>query len=252
MPSQAEKGRVFRSLHERPGPFLIPNPWYAGTARTLERRGFEAIAITSAGCAISTGRVGSSIRRDEMLAHISAIASAVTLPVHAELDNGYADDPALVAVTIQLAAEAGAVGASIDDATGRPDRPIYEAQHAAERIRAAVEAARALPFSFVLTACASAPPNSRSRLASTIERLQIYQDAGAGALHALGLDDSDEIAALVRSVDRPVHVDMGVQGVPLRLADILAAGVKRIGIASALCVHHGFRGLPSLNQYSHA
>ncbi|MGB8831734.1 MAG: isocitrate lyase/phosphoenolpyruvate mutase family protein, partial [Candidatus Sulfotelmatobacter sp.] len=151
-PTQAEKGRTFRALHERAGAFIIPNPWDAGTARLLAHLGFEALATTSMGYAFSLGRLDNSLNREETLTYASAIASATHLPVSADLENGFGDSPQVVAETIKLAAQAGVVGGSIEDATGRSNQPIYGMEEAAERVRAAVASARALPFLFTLTA----------------------------------------------------------------------------------------------------
>jgi 2-methylisocitrate lyase-like PEP mutase family enzyme len=151
MLTQAEKGKAFRALHQRTGAFIIPNPWDIGTARMLAHMGFEALATTSMGYAFSVGQRDTTIERGRMLEHVSAIAAATELPVNADLENGYGDAPEIAAETIKLAAAAGAAGGSIEDATARPDNPIYEMQHAVERIRAAAEASRALPFTFTLT-----------------------------------------------------------------------------------------------------
>jgi hypothetical protein len=163
--TQADKGRAFRQLHERSSAFIIPNPWDIGSARILEHIGFEALATTSMGYAFSLGKLDTTVGRDEMLAHIAALAGATSLPVNADLENGYGDDPRTVAETIRLAAAAGVVGGSIEDATGRTDDPIYDIDLAVERVRAAVAAARALPFPFTLTARAeklfARPPRSR-------------------------------------------------------------------------------------------
>ncbi len=235
MSAQAEKAGVFRALHERDGAFLIPNPWDAGTARLLAGLGFEALATTSAGYAFSVGQRDNTIGRDEMLAHVRAIAAATDLPVSADLENGYGDDPGTAAETIRLAAAAGAVGGSIEDSTNRPGgEPIYERGLAAERVRAAAEAARSLPFPFTLTARAENYLVGRPDLEDTIERLQAYQEAGADVLYAPGLTSQDDIAAVVRAVDRPVNVVMGLQGSRLSLAELAAIGVKRVSVGSAL------------------
>ncbi len=168
MVTQAEKGRAFRALHERDGAFIIPNPWDVGTARLLAHLGFEALATTSMGYAFSLGRRDNTLDREETLANASAIASATLLPVSADLENGFGDAPEIVAETIKLAAAAGVVGGSIEDATGRPDHPIYEVEHAIERVRAAVAAARALPFPFTLTARAENYLHGRPDLKDTI------------------------------------------------------------------------------------
>jgi 2-methylisocitrate lyase-like PEP mutase family enzyme len=235
MSTQPEKGKTFRALHERDGAFIIPNPWDIGTARLLAHLGFEALASTSMGYAFSVGQCDNTVDRDRIIAHISAIASATDLPVSADLENGFGDTAEIAAETIKLAAAAGVVGGSIEDATGRPDRPIYEKEHAAERIRAAAEVARSLPFPFTLTGRAENYLHGRPDLRDTISRLQAYQEAGADVLYAPGLATKDEIAAVVRSVDRPVNALMGLQGVQLSLAELSALGVKRVSVGSSLC-----------------
>jgi 2-methylisocitrate lyase-like PEP mutase family enzyme len=235
MTTQADKGASFRTLHEQAAAFIIPNPWDAGTARLLARLGFQALATTSAGYEFSVGRRDGAVGRDEMTAHVGAVAAATELPVSADLENGYGDDPEAAAATIRLAAAAGAVGGSIEDATKRPEDPIYERRAAAERIRAAAEAARSLPFPFTLTGRAENYLWGRPDLKDTIERLQAYQDAGADVLYAPGLTSKEDIAAVVRSVNRPVNVLMGLQGVQLSLTDLSGLGVKRVSVGSALC-----------------
>ena len=234
MRTQAERASAFRALHERDGAFIIPNPWDIGTARLLARLGFEALATTSAGYAFSMGQQDSTMGRDKLIANAGAIASATDLPVTADLENGFGDDPASVEETIRLAAVAGLVGGSIEDATNRPNDPIYEYRLAVERIGAAAEAARALPFPFTLTARAENYLFGRPDLKDTIRRLQAYQEAGADVLYAPGLTSKDEIAAVVSSVDRPLNVVMGLQGVQLSLAALSEIGVKRVSVGSAL------------------
>ena len=234
MLTQAAKGVAFCALHERERAFIIPNPWDAGTARLLAYLGFEALATTSAGHAFSVGRTDNTLGRDDVVSHVAVIASATDLPVSADLENGFGDDPKTVAETIRLAAGAGAVGGSIEDASGRPDRPLYELEHAVDRIRAAAAMARALPFRFTLTARAENYLVGKPDLADTITRLQAYQEAGADVLYAPGLASQNDIAAVVRSVDRPVNVVMGLQGVQLSLTTLSAIGVKRISVGSAL------------------
>jgi 2-methylisocitrate lyase-like PEP mutase family enzyme len=234
MPTQAEKGARFRALHEQDAAFIIPNPWDAGTARLLARLGFQALATTSAGYAFSLGRRDGAVGRDEMIAHAGAIASATELPVSVDLENGYGDDPEAVAETIRRVAAAGAVGGSIEDATQRPEDPIYARQLAADRIRAAAEVARSLPFPFTLTGRAENFLWGRPDLKDTIARLQAYQDAGADVLYAPGLASREDIAAVVRSVDRPVNVVMGLRGVQLSVEELSGLGVKRISVGSAL------------------
>jgi 2-methylisocitrate lyase-like PEP mutase family enzyme len=234
MLTQVEKGRAFRTLHERDHAFIIPNPWDVGTARLLACLGFEALATTSAGYAFSVGRQDSTIERDEMMAHVSAVASSTDLPVSADLGNGFGDNPETVAETIRLAAAAGLVGGSIEDATGHLDHPIYEMEHAAERMRAAAKVVHTLPFTFTLTGRAENYLHGRPDLKDTIKRLQAYQEAGADVLYAPGLTSNEDIAAVVKSVDRPVNVVMGLQGVQLSLATLSELGVRRISVGSAL------------------
>ena len=234
MLTQAAKGVAFCALHERESAFIIPNPWDAGTARLLAYLGFEALATTSAGHAFAVGRPDNTLGRDDVISHVGAIASATDLPVSADLENGFGDDPKTVAETIRLAAGAGAVGGSIEDASGRPDRPLYELEHAADRVRAAAAVARDLPFRFTLTARAENYLVGRPDLNDTITRLQAYQEAGADVLYAPSLASHDDMAAVVQSVDRPVNVVMGLQGVQLSLATLSAIGVKRISVGSAL------------------
>ena len=234
MPTQAEKSAAFRALHERDGAFIIPNPWDVGTARLLAHLGFEALATTSAGYAFSLGRRDNSVSRDEMMEHARALVEATDLPVSADLENGFGDDPGTVAETFRLATATGLAGASIEDSTGRPEEPIYEFGLAVERVRAAVEAARALPFPFLVTGRAENFLVGRPDLADTIRRLQAYQEAGAGVLYAPGLTRREDIVSVVRSVDRPVNVVMGLQGVQLSLAELSEIGVKRISVGSAL------------------
>jgi 2-methylisocitrate lyase-like PEP mutase family enzyme len=235
MLTQAEKGKIFRALHERDRAFIIPNPWDAGTARLLAHLGFEALATTSMGFAFSTGRPDNTVDRDDSILHIADMARATDLPVSADLENGFDDSPDGVVETIVLAATAGAVGGSIEDATGRADDPLYSKEQAAERIRAATEAARALPFVFTLTGRAENYLHRRPDLADTIARLQAYQEAGADVLYAPGLTSKDDIAAVVSSVDRPVNVVMGLQGVQLSLDELSAMGVRRVSVGSSLC-----------------
>jgi len=234
MPTQSEKGAAFRRLHERNAAFIIPNPWDIGTARILEHMGFEALATTSMGYAFSVGKLDTTVGRQEMLAHIASIASATTLPVNADLENGYGDDPQTVAETIRLAAAAGVVGGSIEDASGRADDPIYERAFAVDRILAAVAAARALPFTFTLTARAENYLHGRADLDDTIARLNAFAEAGADVLYAPGLRTKADIAAVVSAVDRPVNVLMGLQGVVLSLAELSELGARRISVGSAL------------------
>src|SRR5258706_943785 len=232
--TQAEKGAAFRALHQRDGAFIIPNPFDPGTARLLAPLGFEALATTSAGYAFSIGQRDNTVGRDRMMEHAAAIVAATSLPVSADLENGFGDDPETVAETIRRAAAAGLAGCSIEASRDRSNNPIYEHAHAVERIRAAAEVVRSLPFPFTLTGRAENYLVGRPDLEDTIRRLQAYQEAGADVLYAPGLRTRDDIAAVVRSVDRPVNVIMGLQGVELSLADLSSLGVKRISVGSAL------------------
>lgn len=232
--TQTEKGRAFRALHGRDRAFIIPNPWDVGSARLLAIAGFEALATTSAGYAYSLGKTDNHVGRDEMLAHVASVASATNLPVNADLENGYGDAPEQAAETIRLAAQAGACGGSIEDATGNVDHPIYDFAHAADRIRAAAETVRALPFTFTLTARAENYLHGRPDLKDTIKRLKAYQEAGANVLYAPGLTSKEDIAAVVASVDRPINVLAALPTAPISLDELSALGVKRVSIGSAL------------------
>ena len=232
--TQAEKAHLFRALHHREGIFIIPNPWDAGSARLLAHLGFEALATTSMGYAFSLGRPDGSLTREETLRHAAELVRATKLPVSADLENGFGDSPETAAETIRMAAQAGLVGASIEDATGRPDSPIYEFERAVERVRAAAEAAHALPFPFTFTARAENFLHGRLDLPDTIARLQAFQEAGADVLYAPALPDPNSVAEVVRSVDRPVNVLMGLRGVRLTVAELRALGVKRISVGSSL------------------
>jgi len=234
MATQAEKARAFRALHERKSAFIIPNPWDIGTARMLERLGFEALATTSMGFALSIGKQDNAAGRDAVLAHAAALTSATNVPLSADLENGFGDGPETVAETIRLAARAGLVGGSIEDSTQRSENPIYELGQAVDRIRAAVAAARSFSFPFTLTARAENYLHGRPDLKDTIRRLEAYQEAGADVLYAPGLTSKEDIAELVRSVDRPVNVLMGLQGVRLSLAELSVIGVRRISVGSGL------------------
>jgi 2-methylisocitrate lyase-like PEP mutase family enzyme len=232
--SQTEKGVVFRDLHFRDRAFVIPNPYDAGTARLLQICGFEALATTSAGFAFSLGHPDGAIDRDGMLEHVASIVTAVDLPVSADLENGYGDEPEQVAETVRLAAEAGLAGCSIEDLGDRRNPLIYDRDFAAERIRAAAEAAHALPFPFMLTARCENFLAGRRDLRDTIERLQRYQEAGADVLYAPGLTEKRDIVEVVRSVDRPVNVIVGLAALKTTVDELSEIGVRRISVGSAL------------------
>jgi 2-methylisocitrate lyase-like PEP mutase family enzyme len=231
MLTQNEKGRVFRALHERKQAFLLPNPWDIGSARMLAHMGFEALATSSAGFAYSMGRRDYGVTRAAVLEHIRAVTSAVDLPVNGDLENGFGDAPETAAETVRMAAEAGLAGGSIEDATGREEDPVYPIELAAERVRAAAEAAHGLAFPFTLTARAENYLHGREDLDGTIRRLQAFQEAGADVLYAPGLSRLEDIAAVIRAVDRPVNV---LALAHLDKAGLESVGVRRISVGSAL------------------
>jgi len=232
----ASKASVFRGLHQRDGAFVIPNPWDAGTARILAALGFAALATSSAGLAFSLGRRDTerAITRDEMLTNAAAIADATDLPVSADLENGFGDEPEIVAETIRLSARTGIVGASIEDATGDRELPIYDFPLAVERICAAVEASRSLPFPFCLTARAENFQFDRPNLDDTIRRLQAFAEAGADVLYAPALPSLEAIALVCASVSKPVNVVMGLEGAWHSVDALAEVGVKRISLGAAL------------------
>jgi 2-methylisocitrate lyase-like PEP mutase family enzyme len=231
MKSQAEKADRFLALHQGPNPLLLPNAWDLGSAKILESLGFDALATTSSGFAATLGRLDGSVDRDETLTHVAAIVSATSLPVSADLENGFAGDTDGVAETIHLALEAGLAGCSIEDYSGDPDAPIYELDVAAERIAAAAEAAHSGPVRLVLTGRAENYLHGRKDLDDTITRLQRYQDAGADVLYAPGLIRVDDIAAVVGSLDRPFNVLVRPGGPSVRkLAEL---GVRRVSVGGA-------------------
>jgi 2-methylisocitrate lyase-like PEP mutase family enzyme len=237
MSAQSQRGTVFKSLHERPGIFVVPNPWDAGSAKVLAALGFEALATTSAGLAFSLGRPDSegAITRDETLANARAIVEATPLPVSADLENGFGDEPQVCAETIRLAAATGLVGGSIEDATGRPADPIYAFDAAVARVRAAVAAVRNLPFAFTLTARAENFLFGRPDLEDTIRRLVAFAEEDADVLYAPGLRTPEDIGAVVRAVSpKPVNVVMGLSGPALSLELLANLGVKRVSLGSAL------------------
>jgi 2-methylisocitrate lyase-like PEP mutase family enzyme len=230
--TQMEKAERFRALHARAGAFVIPNPWDIGTARMLAALGFEALATTSAGYAFALGRKDGGVGREGVLAHARAIAAATDLPVSADLENCFGDDPESVAETIRLAAETGLVGGSVEDATGDSPRPIYDFNHAVERVRAAAEAAHALSFPFMLTARAENFLHDRPELDDTIRRLQAFEQAGADVLYAPGLADLASINTVCSSVSKPVNVLAWKSGFSVQ--ELAAAGARRISLGSGL------------------
>ncbi|MCZ6588116.1 MAG: isocitrate lyase/phosphoenolpyruvate mutase family protein [Alphaproteobacteria bacterium] len=234
MTTQASKASAFRALHESDGAFIIPNPWDIGTARILDQLGYKALATTSAGYAFSRGQRDNMIARDEMMSHVSDIVNATDLPVSGDLVNGFGDAPETVAETIRMAAEAGLVSASIEDSTGRAEDPLYDIELSVERIRAAVEAAREMPIDLMVTGRAENFLVGHPDLKDTIQRLQAYQDAGADILYAPGLTSMADIATVVREVDRPLNVVMGLKGPQASLSELADIGVKRVSVGSAL------------------
>jgi 2-methylisocitrate lyase-like PEP mutase family enzyme len=246
--TQSEKARKFRALHRLPaavgapieaagpGAFIIPNPWDVGSARILAGMGFEALATTSSGLAYSHGKRDGSTTRDELFAHCRAVSEAVDVPVAADLEKCFGDDPKAVAETIRLAAATGIVGGSVEDASGDDGRPIYDFALAVERVGAAVEAARALPFPFTLTARAENFLHGCADLDDTIRRLEAFAEAGAEVLFAPGLPSLDAIRAVCTAVaPRPVNVLTGIKGLAFPVAELEAAGVRRISLGGALC-----------------
>jgi 2-methylisocitrate lyase-like PEP mutase family enzyme len=232
MRTQMEKAELFRALHARPGAFIIPNPWDAGTAKLLAAMGFEALATTSLGFALTLG--GTTVSRDAIIENCRMISAATDLPVNADLENGGADDPKLAAEAIGLAAEAGAVGGSIEDSTGDPRQPIYDFALAVERVHAAIEAARALPFPFTLTARAENLLHGRNDLDDTIRRLQAFEAAGADVLYAPGVHDLATIKTVVSALKKPFNLVMGFADPTLTVDQLSEAGVKRISVGGAM------------------
>jgi len=231
MTEQAEKASRFLALHHSEHPLLLPNPWDRGSARLLAWLGFQALATTSSGHAATLGRLDGSVTREEALAHAASIVAATDLPVSADLEKAFADEPSGVADTVRLALETGLAGCSVEDSSGREDAPIYDPALAAERVAAAAEAAHGGPVHLVLTARAENWLYGRPDLADTIARLQAYQEAGADVLYAPGLERPEDIRQLVASVDRPVNV-LALPGAPT-VPELAAAGVSRVSVGGA-------------------
>lgn len=242
---QLLRAQTFKALHERDRAFVIPNPWDAGSAKLLASMGFEALATTSAGLAFTLGRADAegALSFAESLENIRAIVAATDLPVAADLENCFADSPEDCAANLLAAAQAGIIGGSIEDATGKTDQPIYDFELSVARVRAAALAARSLPFPFMLTARAENLLNDRMDFADTLNRLKAYADAGADVLYAPGLRTREEVIAVVRAVaPKPVNVLMGLGGVTLTVTELNECGVKRISVGSSL-VRAAFGGL---------
>lgn len=234
MATQYEKAVRFRALHAGPDVFVIPNPWNAGSARVLAGLGFQALATSSSASANTLGRRDGHVTREEALTMAHAIVMATDLPVAADLEKGFGDSPAVVAETIRLAAGAGLVGGSIEDATGDGRKPVYDLVRAAERVAAAAAAARALPFPFTLTARAENFVRDRPDLDDTIKRLQAFEKAGADVLFAPGLPDLAAVRAVCAAVSKPVNFMVGIKGKSFTVAELAAAGVRRISLSTSL------------------
>ena len=234
MSTQMEKATRFRALHAGPGAFVIPNPWDAGSARMLAALGFHALATSSGASAGVLGKRDGKVTRDEALAHARAIVAATDLPVSADLEKGFGDAPSDAAETIRLAAEAGLVGGSIEDATGNRDEPLYDIGHAAERVAAAAQAARTLTFPFALTARAENFLRGNPDLDDTIRRLQAYEKAGADVLFAPGLPDLAAVRTVCAALSKPFNFMVGIKRKSFTVADLEAAGVRRISLATSL------------------
>ena len=232
--SQSDKAARFRALHQAPGAFVIPNPWDGGSARILAALGFQALATSSGACAGTLGRRDGKVTREEALAHARVIVAATDLPVAADLEKGFGDAPSVAAETIRLAASVGLVGGSIEDATGDKQKPLYDIGQATERVAAAVEAARALPFPFTLTARSENFLRGNPSLEDTIKRLQAFEKAGADVLMAPGLPDLAAVRAVCVAVSKPVNFMVGIKGKSFTVAELTAAGVKRISLAGSL------------------
>ena len=234
MPSQHEKAMRFRALHETPGIFVIPNVWDGGSAGVMAGLGFEALATSSAACAATLGKLDGEITREEALAHARLIVAVSPLPVAADLESGFGDSPETAAETIRLAAAAGLVGGSIEDASENPRAPIHAMGQAVERVAAAAEAAHRLPFPFVLTARAENFLHDKPDLDDTVRRLQAFERAGAGVLFAPGLPDLAAVRIVCSALTKPFNFMVGMRGRSFALADLAAAGVRRVSLSTSL------------------
>jgi 2-methylisocitrate lyase-like PEP mutase family enzyme len=232
--SQADKATQFRALHHAPGAFVIANVWDGGSARMMEGLGFAALATSSGASAGMLGRRDGKVTRDEAMAQARVICDATDLPVSADLEKGFGDTPEIVAETIRLAAASGLVGCSIEDATGNPDMPIFDLDHATSRIAAAVAAARALSIPFTLTGRTENFLRGRPDLDDTIKRLKAYEAAGVCALMAPGLPDLEAVRAVCAALEKPFNFMVGIKGKSFTVAALEAAGVKRISLATSL------------------
>ena len=231
---QSEKARRFRALHESAEPFVIPNVWDGGSACVMAGFGFQALATSSSACAATLGKLDGRITREEALVHARLIVSVSACPVAADLENGFGHAPETVAETIRLAAASGLAGGSIEDASGDPRAPIYDFQHAIERVSAAAEEARRTPFHFVLTARAENFLHDRPDLDDTVRRLQAFERAGADVLFAPGLPDLAAVRAVCGALKKPVNFMVGIRGKSFSVAELAAAGVRRISLSTTL------------------
>jgi 2-methylisocitrate lyase-like PEP mutase family enzyme len=234
MMTQHDKGTRFRALHQAPGVFVIANAWDGGSARILKGLGFQALATSSGACAATLGQVDGKITREDALAHARLIVAASDCPVSADLERGFGDAPEVVAQTVRLAAEAGLVGCSIEDATGDEQKPFYDMSHAVERVAAAAEAARALPFPFTLTARAENYLRGRPDLEDTLNRLQAFERVGADVLFAPALPDLVAVRTVCAALSKPVNFMVGIKGKSFNVAELAACGVRRISLATSL------------------
>jgi 2-methylisocitrate lyase-like PEP mutase family enzyme len=232
--TQSEKAARFIALHKGPRAFVIANAWDAGSARILAGLGFDALATSSGASAGVLGRRDGRVTREEALEHGRAISDAVDIPVSADLEKGFGDSPEDAAETIRRAAGVGLVGGSIEDATGRKDQPIYDGALATERVQAAAEAAHALPFPFLLTARAENFLHGRADLDDTIRRLQAFEKAGADVLFAPALPDLAAVRAVCSALTKPVNFMVGIPGKSFTVAELEAAGARRISLATSL------------------
>ena len=234
MATQHEKAVRFQALHRGPGAFVVPNPWDGGSARLLAGLGFQALATSSGAAAGVLGRRDGRITRDEALAQARLIVAAAELPVSADLEKGFGDSPEVVAETVRLAAQAGLVGCSIEDATGDKAKPLYDLALAVERVAAAVQAARSVGFPFTLTARAENFLRGHPDLDDTIKRLRAFADAGADVLFAPGLPDLEAVRKVCAAVPKPFNFMAGIKGKSFAVAELEKAGVRRISLATSL------------------
>jgi 2-methylisocitrate lyase-like PEP mutase family enzyme len=231
---QRARAERFVELHRRAGAFVIPNPWDAGSARLLEGMGFQALATSSAASAMAMGSRDGRLTREQAIAHAREVVKATSLPVSADLEKGFGDEPEAVAETVRLAAEAGLAGCTIEDSTGDAERPLYDETLAVERIAAGVEAARKLPFPFLLTARAHNWLYPNASIDETIRRLQAFERVGADVLFAPGLSDLDAVRTVCSSISKPFNFMAGIPGKSFSVPELAEAGVKRISVATSL------------------